>query len=47
MTHQYRARSSHPGYTSERTAREIFFTMLGAASVCVLLGVAAVGHLAA
>lgn len=47
MAHPHRSTSSHPGYTSERTAREVFFAMLGAVSICVLLGIAAVGHFAA
>lgn len=45
MAYPHRSTSSRPGYTHERTAREVFFAMLGAASVCLLLGVAAVGHL--
>jgi hypothetical protein len=44
MAYPDRATSARPGYTSERTAREVFFAMLGAASVCLLLGLAAVGH---
>jgi hypothetical protein len=44
MAYPNRATSVPPRYTSERTAREVFFATLGAASVCLMLGLAAVGH---
>jgi hypothetical protein len=44
MAYPDRATSGRPGYTSERTAREVFFAMLGATSICLMLGLATVGY---
>lgn len=44
MTHSHRALSCRSAYASERTAREVFFAMLGAASVSLLLGLGVVAH---
>lgn len=40
-----RASPTRSAHASERMAREVFFATLGAASLSLLLGLIAVGHL--
>jgi hypothetical protein len=44
MAQYDRANPGRSAHASERMAREVFFAMLGATSVSLLLGLAAVGH---
>lgn len=44
MAHPHRSTSTRTGRTNERTAREVFFAMLGAVSICALFGIVAIGH---